>query len=155
MDQGSAVKFKVKNFGLNTEGSFTGLAGQISFDPKDASKCSFDVSLDAASVNTDNSMRDGHLKKDTYFDVEKYPRIKFVSTEVSGPDKSGHYKVTGKLTMKNTTKEISFSFVATPMGDDYIFSGEFSINRKDYDIGGSSTISNNVTISLTVFAKRD
>ena len=155
IDQGSAVKFKVKNFGINTEGSFSGVDGKIIFDPKDASKISFDVSIDAASVNTDNGMRDGHLKKETYFDVEKYPRIKFVSTSVSAPDKSGHYKVTGKLTLKNNTKEISFTFIATPMGNDYIFNGEFTINRKDFDVGGSSTIGNNVTISLTVFAKRN
>jgi polyisoprenoid-binding protein YceI len=154
VDEGSAVTFEIKNFGFNSKGSFTGLEGKIIFDPKDASKASFDVSIKAASINTDNNSRDNHLKKESYFDVEKYPRIRFVSTSLSGPDKSGHYTISGKLTIKNTTKDIYFSCIATPMGNDYIFKGDFTINRRDYEVGGSSTLSNNVNISLTVLAKK-
>lgn len=151
-DQGSTIEFIVKNFGLNTKGSFTGLDGKISFDPKDNGKSAFDVSIDAASVNTDNEMRDNHLKKESYFDVEKYPRIKIVSTSITGDN--GHYTFNGKLTMKDKTKDISFPFIATPMGDDYIFKGSFSINRRDFEVGGGSTISNNCTVNLTVLAKK-
>jgi polyisoprenoid-binding protein YceI len=154
LDEGSAISFEIKNFGFNTKGSFSGLEGKISFDPKDPAKASFDVSVSAASVNTDNGMRDSHLKKEAYFDVEKYPHIRFVSTSLSGPDKSGHYTLSGKLTMKGTTKDIYFPFIATPMGDDYIFKGEFQLNRKDYGVGGSGAIANNVTVSLTVLAKK-
>ena len=154
VDEGSAVTFEIKNLGFNSKGSFTGLEGKIIFDPKDLSKASFDVSINAASINTDNNMRDNHLKKESYFDVEKYPRIRFVSTSLSGPDKSGHYTLSGKLTIKNTTKDIYFSCIATPMGNDYIFKGDFQISRKDYDVGGSSTLSNNVSVSLTVLAKK-
>src|SRR5215469_12064020 len=84
IDQGSAIGFTIKNLGINTKGSFTGLDGYISFSPANPSKDSFDVSIDAASVNTDNSMRDDHLKKESYFDVEKYPRIRMVSTSITG-----------------------------------------------------------------------
>src|SRR5882757_9802211 len=97
IDQGSLVEFMIKNLGFNTKGSFSGLDGSISFDAKDAGKASFDVSIDAASINTDNNMRDGHLKKESYFDVEKYPRIKLVSTSVTGPDNGGRYTFNGKL----------------------------------------------------------
>ena len=153
-DAGSTVGFEIKNFGFNSKGTFTGLEGKILFDPKDPSKASFDVSVDAASINTDNNMRDSHLKKDGYFEVEKYPRIRFVSTSLSGPDKNGHYTLSGKLTIKGTTKDIYFPFTAVQMGDDYIFKGDFQINRKDYGIGGTSTLSNGLTVSLTVLAKK-
>jgi polyisoprenoid-binding protein YceI len=153
-NQGSSVVFAIKNFGFNTGGSFTGLQGAIVFDPQNAAGSSFDVSVDAASVNTDNNARDNHLREESYFDVKTYPRIRFVSTSISAPDKSGHFTVTGKLTIKNTTKEISFPFVATPMGNDYIFKGEFTINRKDYGVGGSSTLSNGLTVTLTILAKK-
>ena len=73
-DQGSVVQFKIKNLGFNVNGSFSGLAGNIQFDPAHPDQCHFDVSVDAASVNTDNSMRDEHLQKDNYFDVKTYPR---------------------------------------------------------------------------------
>ena len=153
-DQGSSVTFTIKNFGLNTKGSFSGLEGTILFDPKNAASDSFDVSVDAATINTDNNMRDEHLKQENYFDAAGHPRIRFLSTSVAPADKSGHYTITGKLTIKNTTKEISFPFLATPMGDDYIFTGQFTINRKDFDIGGSNTISNSLTVSLSVLARR-
>ncbi|HUB60437.1 MAG TPA: YceI family protein [Puia sp.] len=153
VDEGSTISFRIKNFGFNTEGSFKGLQGAIFFDPQNTAADSFDVSIDAASVNTDNGMRDDHLRKDSYFDVEKYPRIRFVSTGVTAVDRKGHYKLTGRLTIKATTKEISFPFLAAPAGDDYIFTGSFTINRRDFDVGGASTLSNDLTVSLTVLAR--
>jgi polyisoprenoid-binding protein YceI len=151
-DEGSAISFSIKNFGLNNNGSFKGLRGTIGFDPQNVAADSFDVSIDAASVNTDNEMRDDHLRKETYFDVEKYPRIRIVSTAVTEVDGKGHYKFAGKLTIKGVTKEISFPFLATRAGNDYIFKGAFTINRRDFGVGGASTLGNEVTISLTVFA---
>jgi polyisoprenoid-binding protein YceI len=153
VNEGSTISFKIKNFGINNEGSFKGLQGTILFDPQNAPADSFDVSVDAASVNTDNEMRDEHLRKEAYFDVEKYPRIRFVSSAVT-VDGNGHYKLMGKLTIKRTTKEISFPFLAMPAGDDYIFKGSFTINRRDFDVGGASTLGNEVTLSLTVLASR-
>jgi len=151
-DAGSTIEFVIKNFGINTKGSFTGLDGKIHFDPKDNSNSVFDVSIDAASINTDNNMRDGHLKKESYFDVEKYPRIRMVSTSITVDN--GRYTFNGKLTIRDKTKDISFPFMATPMGDDYIFKGSFTINRRDFEVGGGSTISNNCTVNLTVLAQR-
>lgn len=151
-DQGSAIDFQIKNFGFNTKGSFSGLDGTITWDAKDPAKAAFDVSIGAATINTDNNMRDDHLRKDTYFDVTQYPRIRMVSTSVT--EKGSHYIFHGKLTIKSTTKDLEFPFIATPMGEDYIFKGEFTINRKDFGVGGSSTISNDLSVSLTVLAKR-
>lgn len=151
-DAGSTVEFVIRNFGINTKGSFTGLDGTIQFEPKDNSKSSFEVTVAANTVNTDNEMRDNHLKKESYFDVEKYPRIKLVSTTITGDN--GRYTFTGKLMMKDKTKDISFPFIATPMGEDYIFKGSFTINRRDFEVGGGSTISNNTTVNLTVLAKK-
>ena len=154
VDDGSAVGFTIKNFGIKSEGSFKGLQGTIVFDPQHAAADSFDVSIDAASINTDNNMRDEHLRKEAYFDVEKHPRISFVASGVTALDTNGHYRVTGNLTIKGKTKEISFTFLATPVGDDYIFKGSFTIKRRDFDVGGTSSLGNDVTISLTVLARR-
>jgi polyisoprenoid-binding protein YceI len=153
VDEGSTIGFKIKNFGINSEGSFKGLQGTIVFDPQNVAADSFDVSIDAASINSDNNMRDDHLRKEAYFDVEKYPRIRLVSSAVAVVDRNGHYQLTGKLTIKGKTKEISFPFLATPAGEDYIFKGEFGIKRRDFDVGGASTLSNDLTVSLTVLAR--
>ncbi|HEV2354244.1 MAG TPA: YceI family protein, partial [Puia sp.] len=116
---------------------------------------SFDVSIDAASVNTDNNMRDNHLREDAYFDVARYPRIRFVSTSVAANDKAGHYTMTGNLTIKGVTKLVRFPFLATPVGNNYIFNGSFTINRRDFGVGGVSTLGNQVTVSLSVLTRSE
>ena len=154
VEKGSSVKFKVKNFGFNVTGSFSGLDGTIQFDPNNLASSSFEVSIDANSVFTDNNARDNHLREDSYFDVKNYPRIRFVSTRVTPSNKKGTLFVFGKLTIKKETKEISFPFTAEPSQDGYLFNGSFSINRKDFGVGGSSTISDNVDLTLSVLATK-
>src|SRR5450432_270340 len=87
-DQGSSVQFKIRNLGFNVNGSFSGLDGNIQFDPNNLAASNFDVSVDANTINTDNNMRDNHLRKDTYFDVKNYPRIRFVSTKITTSNKA-------------------------------------------------------------------
>src|SRR5580704_5086357 len=114
IDKGSSVQFSIKNFGIETGGSFSGLQGNIKFDVNDLANASLNVSVDANTVNTGNDMRDNHLRQDTYFDVKNYPLISFVSTKVTSSNKAGVLFIFGKLTIKNQTKDISFPFTATP-----------------------------------------
>jgi len=153
IDKESKIEFKIKNFGFNSGGSFSGLKGKIHFEPSNLPASNFDITIDANSINTDNNMRDNHLREDSYFDVKNYPVIHFVSEKVTG--KGGSFIVSGKLTIKKTTKDISFPFTAKESGDGYVFDGEFKINRRDYDVGGSSTLSDNVTVTLHVIAKKE
>lgn len=151
VDQGSTVTFKIGNFGFDVNGSFgAGLQGVITFDPQNAGGASFDVSIDANSINTDNKMRDGHLRDESYFDVKNYPRIRLLSTKVTTTNKAGVYQFTGQLAMKGKSKEVSFPFTAVAAAGGYTFSGSFTINRKDFGVGGTSTISNSLTVSLNV-----
>jgi polyisoprenoid-binding protein YceI len=153
IDKNSSVKFEIKNFGINTGGSFTGLQGSIAFDKDHPENAKFDVSIDANTINTDNSARDNHLREESYFDVKKYPRISFVSTKITSAS-NGTLTVFGKLTMKGTTKDISFPFTVTSNSDGYLFKGGFTINRRDYGVGGSSTISNNLEVELNISANK-
>ena len=154
IDNGSSIQFKIKNFGINTGGLFSGLQGNIRFDINHPDDANFDVSIDANSVNTNNNMRDNHLRDNTYFDVKNYPRIHFVSVKVTPSDNPGVLFISGKLTIKNQTKDISFPFTATAMNDGYLFKGVFSINRKDFGVGGTSVISNNLEVALSILAKK-
>ncbi|HEX6432074.1 MAG TPA: YceI family protein, partial [Niastella sp.] len=114
VDSASEIKFKIKNLGFNTTGSFSGLAGTITFIPDNPDGCSFDVHIDAKTVNTGVEMRDDHLRSADYFDAKNYPQIRFVSVKVSNTKKNGTLFVFGKLTMKGITKDISFPFTAQP-----------------------------------------
>lgn len=153
VDQNSSVNFKINNLGFAVPGSFKGLKGTISFDPDNLQQSVFDVTVDARTVNTDNNMRDEHLRAASYFDVNKYPVIRLNSTKITATNKKGAYVFNGKLTIKNITKDISFPFTAEKAGDGYMFKGSFKMNRRDYDVGGFSIISNELEVFINVFAK--
>ena len=146
----SVVQFSIKNFGISVNGTFAGPEGNIRFDPAHPEQASFNVSISSATVNTDNELRDSHLKNETYFDAVHYPFILFVSTGVTN-GQHGLLTARGNLTIKNHTKEVLLPFTVVATGDGYLFTGLFSIDRKDFDIGGTSIIGDTATIHLSVY----
>ncbi|WP_223241385.1 YceI family protein [Flammeovirga sp. EKP202] len=142
----SKIDFTISNFKVNTvEGFFNGMSGSIQFDENDLSSAKFDVCIDASTVNTDNEKRDKHLKNEDFFDVEKYPKICFESSEII---KNGdQYMTKGNLTLHGITKEVSIPFTAN--GSTLV--GKFEINRLDYDLGkgtGTFTVGDEVEIKI-------
>jgi polyisoprenoid-binding protein YceI len=158
VDAGSKVHFVIKNFGINTGGDFSGLKGEISFSPDNLSTSNFNVSVSTATIDTDNPMRDKDLVSAAYFDAEKYPEIKIVSTKIEKTNKtaSGFYYFTGNLTMHGITKTISFPFQADKQKDGFLFTGEFEINRLDFGVGEKSVVlGSKVIVSLSVLSIRN
>ncbi|HXB08203.1 MAG TPA: YceI family protein [Puia sp.] len=151
-ESGSSVQFKIRNLGFNVTGSLSGLAGKVQFDPAKPGEASFDVTVDANTINTDNGMRDDHLRGESYFDVQHFPRVRLVSTRIAAQRK-GVWLFTGQLTIKNHPKDVSFPFTVTETGGVYRFQGGFTINRRDFDLGGFSTISDQLEVTLDVTAK--
>ncbi len=146
----SSIKFKVKNAGFNVTGSFTGLTGKINFDAAKSYGNVIDVSIDSKSINTDNNSRDGHLKKEEYFNCEKFPKITMKSN-VFSIEKDGKLKGYFKLTLKDKSKEFFIPFLFTEKDGKGIFSADFSINRLDYAVGKSSLmLSDNVNLIVEI-----
>ena len=155
IDKGSEIKFAIKNLGISTSGSISGIKGSINYKLADPNSASFNVSIDANSVNTGNSLRDGHLKKESYFNVKQYPKISFVSKNVSLNNTTHMLQATGTLTIKGVSKEITFPFMVSQQGDGLLFKATFPLNRKDFNVGGSSlTLSDEVKVSIIVFASK-
>ena len=126
----STVSFSVKKLGLLTvKGQISDLDGEIEFDKEDLDSSSFNVSIGASTIDTGNQKRDEHLKSKDFFFVKEHPKISFISTSIV--EKEGKYQVKGNLTMLETTKEVSIPFTFI----NKVFSGEFSLNRKDYKLG--------------------
>ncbi len=149
--EGSSVGFAIKNFGLTVNGSFTGLQGAVAFNPANPTAANFNVTVDAGTVNTGNNSRDGHLKKEDYFNSTAFPKISIVSTKVSNAGKAGSYLFEGVVTIKGKAKNISFPFTAVASGDGYLFEGSFKINRRDFKVGGSSLVlSDMLTVNLKI-----
>lgn len=154
VDAESKVHFVIKNFAIRTGGDFSGLKGTLKFDPENLAASSFDVTVEANTVDTDNSSRDKSLRSAEYFDVERFATIRFTSTKVMLSSVAGRFYVFGNLTIKGVTKPVEFGFSATPKNGGYFFEGDFKINRRDFGVGGSSiSMSDNLNVSLEVFAK--
>jgi polyisoprenoid-binding protein YceI len=146
----SSVKFEIKNMGINTGGSFSGLKADIKFDPAHLDASIIEASIDTKTINTENESRDHHLKSDSYFDVEKYPAIGMKS--VSFKHKSGdNYTGVFNLTIKDKTNPVEVPFTYSENGNTASFKGSFKIKRTDYGVGGKSLVmSNDVTVTIVV-----
>ncbi len=155
VDATSKVSFKIKNFGSTVDGSFEGLKGTINFDASNLSNALFDVTINTATIDTGIGMRDNHLAKPDYFGVADFPTIRFISSKVEKSSKPNEAVVTGKLTIKKTTKEISFPFRYSEVNGVLKFTGEFKINRRDFNVGGSSfSLADELIVLLDVRASK-
>ncbi len=154
VEKGSSVKFAINNLGFNVDGNFTEILGSVQFDEKNLAGSSFNVTVNANTVNTNNSTRDKHLKGEDYFNVSAYPVIRIVSTRIAKSTTQGYFVFFGKLTIKEITREIVFPFQAVEEEGAYRFTCEFKIKRRDFSIGGTNSISNELKVLLNIFTKK-
>ena len=102
----SVAEFKVKHMMIsNVKGQFTRVNGVLTLNETDLSQSHVEASIEAASINTRDEQRDGHLKSADFFDAEKFPTLSFKSTRVSRAG-DGELKVTGDLTIHGVTKPV-------------------------------------------------
>jgi len=135
----------------------------VTIDDADITKSKVDVTIDAASIDTANAKRDEHLRSPDFFDVAKYPTLKFVSTKVAKAGE-GRLKVTGNLTIHGVTKEVVLDVegpspaVKDPWGNTKSgASATTKINRKDFGLTwnkaletGGMVVGEEVLITLEV-----
>jgi polyisoprenoid-binding protein YceI len=130
--------FKVRHLGISTvTGVFTDISGTIMFDKKIPSKSSVSIIVKTTSVNTNSQKRDEDLRSSNFFDVDKYPEMKFVSKKVA-KGKGNTYRITGIFTMHGVSRTITVPVslsgqVKDPWGGfRSAFTANFSIKRSDY-----------------------
>jgi polyisoprenoid-binding protein YceI len=154
LDNTGSVAFVIENLGFDVKGSFAGLEGSLEYDENTPSASKFNVSVQASTVNTSNKTRDKHLRGEDYFHVTQHPLIKISSSKIAKSVTPGYLVFFGQLSMRGVTKDISFPFKAVAENDGYRFTGSFKIKRRDFGVGGRSTVSNDVDIKLNVLAKK-
>ena len=147
-------------------GSFNEFEGSGYFDAENPAASHLALTIQAASIDTRNADRDGHLKSNDFFDMENYPEITFASTAVEQLDPET-YRVTGDLTIKGVTKPVTVDFEYTgsatdPFGNHRIgLEGKTTVNRKDWGVNwnaaleaGGVLVSEKVTLEFEVSAIR-
>lgn len=153
-DAKTTISFKIKNLGINTSGVINTVQTTINFDPAKLAESKIEAVADANTIDTDNGMRNNHLKKEEFFDVARYTKITMKS--ISLAHKSGdNYIGQFNLTIKDKTKTVTVPFTYTQSGSGAVFKGMFKINRKDFNVGGNSfTLGNEVTIEIQAIATK-
>jgi len=145
----SRVGFTVTHHMISeVDGNFKEYDAKITTSKDDFSDAIFEFSAKTASINTDFEMRDGHLREEDYFHVEKYPTLTFKSSafrKIAG----NQYKVTGELTIKGITKSVELDlWLIGPQMNERVQQMEIgvkvtgSIKRMDYGVGGNLPLFN-------------
>jgi len=147
-------------------GSFNEFEAHGVLDADDPTRSKVDVTIQAASIDTRNADRDGHLRSNDFFDMDRFPTITFTSTGVDVVD-ADTFRVVGDLTIKDVTKPVSvdFEYVGTavdPFGNTRVgFEGTTVVNRKDFGVEwnapletGGVLVGEKVTLEFEISAIR-
>ncbi len=160
----SSVEFRVKHLGIATvRGHFNEFEGRVEIGD-DVTAAKAYGTIKAASIDTNEPQRDGHLRSADFFDADNHPEITFESTAITPLDEDT-FEVSGDLTMRGVTKPIALTVDATgteidPWGNVRVgFEAMATIDRSDWDMtfnqalgSGNMLVSDKVVIALDISA---
>jgi polyisoprenoid-binding protein YceI len=133
------VKFSVHNAGIEITGTVGVATAQIKFDSNEPNPNTISATADPCTIQTGIAIRDKHLKRSDYFNVEKYNVITLTSKSIRKVGKN-RFKGVFNLTIKGITKSVIIPFNLTHEDKFIIYRGEFEINRLDFNLGEESLI---------------
>lgn len=165
----SHIGFSVTHILGRVPGSFKDYDGSFTFDSAKPEASKVKVTIHAASIDTENDMRDKDLRSEKFFDVEKFPNLTFVSKKVSRGESEKKYTVEGDLTIHGVTKPVTLD--VDYIGEDTMpmdkegkmtakiiaFSATTKIDRRDFGLSmdmtlpsGNLMVGNEITITLDI-----
>lgn len=160
----SEVTFQVRHLITKVRGRFSDFSGTIAFDAANPAASTVNFAIQAASIDTNEPNRDGHLKGDDFFAAETYPTLSFTSVKIT-PKGGEDYDVEGDLTIRDVTRRIvlpvtHLGTAKDPWGNEKLaFETETTINRKEYGLNwnaaletGGFLVGDDVKISLQIQA---
>lgn len=157
---GSSLDWVGAKVSLKHDGGFKTFSGTVELADGALENGKVTVEIEMDSVFSDAEKLTGHLKSADFFEVEKFPKAKFVSTEIkAGGAEGATHTVTGNLDLHGVTKSVTFPAKVTIGEEDVQAAAEFTINRKDFGIvypgKPDDLIHDNVTIKLAIKAPRE
>jgi polyisoprenoid-binding protein YceI len=125
----STLTFHANQAGAEFQGAFERFTAQVSFDPTKPAECSFDVTIDIASVNSQDQERDDTLKSADLFDAKRFPQSRYTANGCTA--KGQQFVSRGKLTLRGVTREVPITFVF----DGKTLKGNARLKRLDFGVG--------------------
>ncbi len=141
----SQITFSVRHMMIsNVHGRFENFTGNVDFNEDTPQNSSVDVKIDAASINTREPKRDGHLKSPDFLNAEQYPYLTFKSKRIE-PVNENHAKIYGDLTIRDVTHEVvldtEYAGQSKMWGNTSAgFSASTKINRKDWGLNWNQVL---------------
>lgn len=154
----NSIVFNTTQAGAPFQGQFKSFDGLVCLDQGDARNNHMRVSVQTASVDTGLPELDEALRGSDFFDTSRWPQANFESESVKALD-AGHYQVTGNLTLRDVTREITVPFTFTSVaGGRARLEGKLAFKRLDYHIGlgqwsGTRWVGNEVEVAFSVMLK--
>lgn len=160
----SAAYFSVRHLMISTvRGEFGGINGTMHYDPKRPASGRVEATIDCSTLNSGVAARDAQMKGPDFFDVKKYPTMKFITRHVEDAG-AGKLKVSGDLTINATTRPVVLDVdgpspvVKDARGREKVgLSAATKINRKEFGIvwnevldNGGLAVADEVSISLDI-----
>jgi len=163
----SSVAFIARHMMVaKVRGSFSSYTVDLTI-AEDPTQSSLSVSIDAASLDTRDEGRDGHVKSADFFDVEQFPTIDFTSTSVAPGQGADAWVIAGDLTIHGVTKPVELAVelsgvAADPWGNDRaIYEASTEIDREDFGLtynqalaGGGVLVGKKIKIELDIESVR-
>ncbi len=143
----NSVSFKIKNFGINVDGHFEKVEINAVFNAKDE-LTDISATVEINSITTGMESRDNHILKEDFFYAEKHKTIMLKMIDLK-KESLVNYLLTANLTIKGISKQIKIPIQIEKVKESLIVTSNFEINRKDFNVGGSSLVlGKNVKISV-------
>ncbi len=136
----SGINFSIRHMVVaKVRGRFSKFTGTVNLDDADFTRSTVDVTIDASSIDTGTAQRDEHLRSADFFDVEKFPQLRFRSSRIEKLDET-RYRVIGELSIRDVTREVSLDVeyggrAKDPWGNQRVgFAASTAIERKDFGL---------------------
>jgi polyisoprenoid-binding protein YceI len=136
--QGSTLPGRIsisgKQMGVSVEGDFRRFTTQINYDPSNVAAAKATIEVDVASIDIGQEDFNQELRSKTWFDAKRYPKATFVSTAIKSAG-TGRLDVSGKLTVKGKTQDVTVPVTVKNEGNMRVFEGTLTIKRTAFDVG--------------------
>lgn len=146
----SKITFKIKNFGFNVKGVFKDFNIKSQYNSNNLKESFLNVEIDVKSIDTNSKSRDNHLLKSDFFDADKQQKIIFKSSELKRNNKN-QFTLIGFLNIKGTKKKFEVPLEIKNTVKQVVFTASFNLNRKDFNVGGSSFVLSKKVEILLIF----
>ncbi|MEW1698131.1 YceI family protein [Streptomyces sp. NPDC093249] len=145
-------------------GAFTRFEGTAHLDGADPARSTGQVVIKTESIDTGVEQRDQHLRTNDFLDAPQFPDITFRTTAVEVRSDTD-YRVTGDLTVKDTTRPVTIDFEYTgnavdPYGNLRVgLEGSVTISRKEFGVtwnaaleGGGVLVGDKIVLEFDISA---